>query len=490
MAGNEVQTALLEGETTQPLEFRNTVQTSAPENVKYHHGTDPSTRKPLWPVPVATSQDLEAAVEAAKHAFISWSKTTWEFRQQLIRRMSEVLCDNEVELANILSKECGKPANFAALEIQHSIRLLQFHANTPPLAETVVQDDDELRLVLKFQPLGIVGAITPWNFPLVLSMGKIAAGLLTGNVVIVKPSPFAPYSVLKFVELQQKILPPGVLQGLNGDDSLGPSMVIHPDIPKISFTGSSVTGKKIMEAGGRLLKRMTLELGGNDACIVCPDVDIAKVAVQVALGAFFNSGQICVASKRIYVHQDIYTPFLKALTDVVRSWKVGPASEDVMLGPVQNEVQYGIVKGHIEECKKKGLKFALGGEDINSGSDFVIQPAIIDNPPDDSMIVTQEPFGPIVPVLSWKTEEEVLSRANDTMSGLGGSVWSRDIDTAYRLADAIDSGTVWINSFGKPLPQGYFSGHKESGMGGELGRHGLLSYCNAKSIHHYKDASE
>jgi acyl-CoA reductase-like NAD-dependent aldehyde dehydrogenase len=224
-------------------------------------------------------------------------------------------------------------------------------------------------------------------------MAKIASGLLTGNSVIIKPSPFTPYSVLKFVQLVQPVLPPGVLQSLNGDEKLGPWIVSHPGIPKITFTGSTTTGKKIMETGAKQLKRITLELGGNDACIVCPDIDISKVAPQVALGAFFNSGQLCVASKRIYVHQDIYEEFLKAMVEVVGGWKVGKATaEGVMLGPVQNEMQYEIVKGYFEDSIKRGLKFVLGGE-VKASDSLVIQPAIIDNPPNDSLVVTGEAFG-------------------------------------------------------------------------------------------------
>jgi len=261
------------------------------------------------------------------------------------------------------------------------------------MTEKIIQDDEKLRIVQKYEPIGVVGGICPWNFPLVLSLIKICGGLLTGNTVIVKPSPFTPYSLLKFVEWIQPVLPSGVLQALSGDDKLGPWIVAHPGIPKISFTGSIATGKKIMQAASKQLKKVTLELGGNDASVVCPDVDIEKVAPQVALGAFFHSGQVCVASKRIYVHQDIYTDFLKALVNVVRSWKVGGVSEEgITLGPIQNEMQYNIVKGYFDDSTRRGLNFALGGE-ITPSDGYVIQPAIIDNPPDDSLVVTGEAFG-------------------------------------------------------------------------------------------------
>jgi acyl-CoA reductase-like NAD-dependent aldehyde dehydrogenase len=248
-------------------------------------------------------------------------------------------------------------------------------------------------MTLNFIPMGVVGAITPWNFPLVLSVAKVGAALITGNCVIVKPSPFTPYTILKFAEIAQQVLPAGVLQALQGDEKIGPLMTEHPGIAKISFTESSAIGKKIMAAASKTLKSVTLELARNSASVICPDVDVESVAAQVAVGSFFNSGQFCMASKRIYVHKDIYPQFLKAITAVVQSWKVGPASErDIMLGPVQNEMQYNIVKSFFKDTVDNGYKFAIGGgSEVEDG--YIIKPAIIDNPPDNSKIVTEEPFG-------------------------------------------------------------------------------------------------
>ena len=245
--------------------------------------------------------------------------------------------------------------------------------------------------------MGVVGAITPWNFPLVLSVAKLGAALLTGNCIIVKPSPFTPYTILKFAEIAQDVLPAGVFQALHGNEKIGPLMTEHPGIAKISFTGSTSTGKQIMAAASKTLKSITLEMGGNSASIICPDVDVESVAAQVALGSFFNSGQFCMASKRIYVHKDIYPQFLNAIAAVVQSWKVGPASEQgVMLGPVQNEMQYNVVKSFFEDTANNGYKFAIGGG-LEGGQNYVIKPAIVDNPPDQSKIVTGEPFGKFSP---------------------------------------------------------------------------------------------
>ncbi|KAN0110828.1 betaine aldehyde dehydrogenase 1 [Hyaloscypha variabilis] len=466
--------------------FHNTIAGKPRDSPKVHNGVNPSDKTKLWDVPIATEHDLDDAVKSAQEAFKTWSKTTWKERQDILLQIREELLSHRDEMAQLILKECGKPIQFAQGEIDAAAGILQYNSTAPPPGEQTIQDDTDLKVSLRYVPLGVVGAICPWNFPLILSTQKIIPGLLTGNTIIVKPSPFTPYSALKFAEMAQKYLPPGVLQALNGDDRLGPMMTEHPGIEKISFTGSIATGKRVMMSAAKTLKRVTLELGGNSACIVCPDVDVQKVAPLVALGAFFNSGQLCVASKRLYVHTDIYKEFQEAILNVVKGWKVGPAGEPgMMLGPVQNEMQYNIVKGFFEDCAVNGYQFALGGE-IGDAGGFSVQPAIIDNPPHSSRIVAEEPFGPIVPMMPWTTEEELLTRVNDTRTGLGGAVYCADQERAVNIAKQIEAGTIWINSFERPLPNAFFSGHKESGIGGESGEQGLLAYMNAQAIHLYK----
>ncbi|KAM5343922.1 hypothetical protein ACJ41O_012459 [Fusarium nematophilum] len=458
------------------------------------HGINPSSRKPLWDIPIASSQHLDEAVSAAKAAFPKWSQTSWAERQVRLGQARALLQQHRADMARLISLEGGKPPQFADLEVEHALDFFDFYyfgsiASLGQPDPEVIQDDENLRLTLRQGPIGIVGAICPWNYPLVLAIGKIAPALLAGNCVITKPSPFTPYSIVKFTEIVHHVFPSGVLQAMHGDDDLGPMICNHPDIEKISFTGSTATGKKIMAAASKNLKNITLELGGNSASIVCKDVDVDVVAPQVTLGSFFNSGQLCVASKRLYVHKDIYNAFLKKLVDVVASWKVGPPScEGVMLGPVQNEMQHNIVKSFIQDTASRGYKFALGGSHATDESSFIIQPCIVDNPPNESLVIKGEAFGPIVPVQPWSDEDELISRVNDVSSGLGGAVWSSDIENAHRLASRIEAGTVWINSFEKPLPQAYLAGHKESGVGGEWGRQGILSYCNPQMIHFYKNS--
>lgn len=311
---------------------------------------------------------------------------------------------------------------------------------------------------------------------------------MTGNTVIVKPSPFTPYTSLKLVELAQDIFPPGVIQAVGGNNELGAWLSLDPHVHKISFTGSIGTGKKVMEAASKTLKRVTLELGGNDASIVLPDVDIAKTAPELVMGAFQNSGQVCVATKRIYIHESIYTAMLAAMTAFVRTIKLGGDAPDTLLGPVQNEMQYTKVRQFFADSQAQGHTFATGPPPAfpATSTGFFIPPTIIDNPPSSSRIIAEEPFGPIVPTQPWSDEEEVIRRANGTNTGLGACVWGRDVARAERIARRLQAGSVFVNSFEKPTPQAVFGGHKESGIGGEWGATGLLAYTNAHVVHSYK----
>jgi len=242
-----------------------------------------------------------------------------------------------------------------------------------------------------------------------------------------------------------------------------------------------------METSSKTLKRVTLELGGNDASIILPDVDIKKVAPEVVMGAFQNSGQVCVATKRIYIHESIYTEFLAEMVRFTKTVKVGsPDDGDNLLGPVQNKMQYDRVKGFFEDSKKQGYKFAVGDQDVAASKGYFVQPTIIDNPPSDSRIIQEEPFGPIVPTQPWSDLEEVIARANDTNCGLGACVWGSDVEKASQVARRLEAGSVFVNSYEKPTPQAIFGGHKESGIGGEWGKTGLLAYCNPHVIHVYK----
>ncbi|KAL4810629.1 aldehyde dehydrogenase domain-containing protein [Aspergillus unguis] len=465
------------------IQFAHVVDGKLSPGERFDSLKDPRTNKLLWNVPVAGDEELQAAVTAAQIAFPIWSQKPAAERQDILRKLAALLREDRLLMSTIVSRETGKSDFMGGLEVDHSIGFLEFNASQD-IADEIVHEDESMKIIQTHTPLGIVAAICPWNFPLVLAVAKIAAALVTGNCIIVKPSPFTPYSILKFAELATKIVPAGVFQALNGDHTLGASMTTHPGIQKVSFTGSTTTGKKIMEAASGTLKRVTLELGGNDATIVCPDVDISKVAPQVAAGCLFNAGQMCVATKRVYVHESIYREFLDQLVKAVREYIEQPATAPPIFGPIQNQMQYTIVSDLIEDCKATGCNILTGQNQPANG--LYVEPFIVDNPPQDSRIVKEEQFGPIIPVLPWEDEEEAIRLANDTDAGLGACVWAADSTHALSIARKLEAGSVWINSSEKPHPAGYFSGHKQSGIGGEWGKQGLLSYCNTQSIHVYK----
>ncbi|KAH8728292.1 aldehyde dehydrogenase domain-containing protein [Phaeosphaeriaceae sp. PMI808] len=465
--------------------FYNIVDGKQRGSDKIHRGVNPTTGQELWDVPIASEQDLNDAVVAANKAFPAWRDTPIEKRKELLGKLAELFSQHADEFTTLLCKETGKPRKFAAMEIGAVAGFIGFHLSLSIPSEKL--EDDEKTVYTEYTPLGVCAAICPWNFPLGLSCGKIAPALLTGNTVIVKPSPFTPYTSLKFAELAQEVLPPGVVQVVGGNNDLGASMCAHPDIAKITFTGSIATGKKVMETAAKTLKRVTLELGGNDASIILPDVDVKKVAPEVVMGAFQNSGQVCVATKRIYIHESIYKEFLQEMVNFTKTIKIGnPDDGDNLLGPIQNQMQYERVKGFFEDSKNKGYKFAAGEPDVSASKGYFIQPTIIDNPPNDSRIIQEEPFGPIVPTQPWSDLEEVIARANDTKMGLGACVWGKDVEKASKIARRLEAGSVFVNSWEKPTPQAIFGGHKESGIGGEWGNTGLLAYLNPHVIHVYK----
>ncbi|KAK2784917.1 hypothetical protein FQN53_008103 [Emmonsiellopsis sp. PD_33] len=462
--------------------FKNIIGGRLSPTTETRHGINPATGEANPEVPVSTPADVDAAVKEGQAAFKLWSKTTYAERQKAVLNYAAELEKHTEEFTKLLTKEQGKPAFLAAMEFQMSIGMLKTVAMLELKPETVEEDEDK-QVIVRYTPLGVAVGIVPWNFPLSLALQKITPAVLTGNTVIVKPSPFTPYCGLKLVELAQKVFPPGVIQALSGNDNLGPWLTAHPGPAKISFTGSSATGKKVMESASKTLKRVTLELGGNDPAIICADVDIAAVAPKIAMSSFLNSGQICVAIKRIYVHESIYEKFREAVSKVTASLLVGEGNEPgVFVGPIQNSMQYERVKGFFAEIEKEKWTVATGGTAEIRKPGYFVQPTIIDQPPSDSRIVVEEPFGPIVPLISWSDENAVIEAANNTKMGLGASVWSSDLAQAQRIGDQLEAGLVWINTHAESSPLAPFGGHKESGIGYEGGIGGLKSYCNAQTL--------
>ncbi|PWY97390.1 aldehyde dehydrogenase [Testicularia cyperi] len=438
---------------------------------------NPATEQAIAQVPVATKEVLDEAVDAAHKAFASWSKTTWDERAKLVSAWGQDYRDMIPELAKLLTAEQGKSAMFAKLECDSILPWFDRLANCK-LGEEVIYESETHRAVQRYVPLGVAGLICPWNFPILLALWKVLQGVLTGNCVVLKPSPFTPLCDIRIIESAQKHFPPGVVQIIVGDDSLGPWITEHPRIQKISFTGSTATGRLVARSCAATLKRFTLELGGNDPNVVLPEQDdLAHVAQQVALNAFFNSGQVCIASKRIYVHEDIYDQFSQAVAQAAQNLKVGPGDQEgVMFGPVNNKMQYNKVGEFFKDSQDKGHKFLTGGAPTD-GAGYFYPLSVVDNPPEDSKIVQEEPFGPIVPLLKWKDEDDLIRRVNDSEWGLGAIVWGSNLERVERIARQIESGTVWTNSQVELVPEVPFGGMKSSGIGAESGKQGLASYC-------------
>ncbi|OQU95929.1 hypothetical protein CLAIMM_02084 [Cladophialophora immunda] len=468
--------------------FYNTINGKSTKTETTRHGINPATGKANPDVPVSTLKDVDDAVAAAKDAFETWSKTPWEERKKAVLEFADRLEEHTNDFAKLLTQEQGKPIRFAVQEIQVGVQWMRELASIE-LSEETAKEDSEKQVIVRYTPLGVAVGIVPWNFPIHLACGKIAPSLVTGNPIIIKPSPFTPYCNLKLGELGQRIFPPGVLQVLSGDDKLGPWLTAHPGPDKISFTGSTATGRLVMASAARTLKRVTLELGGNDPAIVTKNVHIKSTAEKIATLAFFNSGQVCLAIKRIYVHESIYDEFRNDIVAFTKTLKVGDGNdEDVFLGPIQNAMQYEKVKTFFSDIKTDHWSVAVGGTNQERPGYF-ITPTIIDRPAEDSRIVTEEPFGPILPLLAWSEENDVIARANNTRMGLGASVWSNDLEEANRIARQLEAGSVWVNTHIELDPNAPFGGHKESGVGYEWSLGGLRAFCNVQTLFLKKNVS-
>jgi aldehyde dehydrogenase (NAD+) len=443
---------------------------------------NPATETVVGVAPRATRTQLDKAVAAARAAATGWAATPLSERQELVRNLGSRLLANIDQLKRLLTAEQGKPHIEAEREVQGAAIWCEAVAKQD--LPVLVNEDSATRLSrTRYVPLGVVAAISPWNFPLMLSMWKVAAALCTGNTVVLKPSPFTPLTVLRMGELSRGILPPGVLNVISGGDELGPWLTAHPGIDKIAFTGSTATGKKVMATAAQDLKRITLELGGNDAAIVLPDVDVEAVVPQLFWGAFQNNAQVCLVTKRMYVHAEIYDQFKSALVAYAATVKVGDgAAQGTQIGPIQNKVQYERVIDLIEDARTHGLTFLAGGHVDRGAPGYFVPVTILDNPPDDSRVVVEEAFGPVLPLLRFEHVDEAVSRANASPYGLGGSVWSSDVAAAEEIAQRLETGTVWINQPRSLSPNAPFAGHKQSGLGVENGLEGLLQYTAPQTI--------
>ena len=441
---------------------------------------NPATGQVFAAVPDAGAAELEAAIAAARNAFPAWRDTPWADRAAIVNRIGETIAANAAELAAMLTREQGKPAEQARFEVMAAAQWCQATASLT-LPDREIEAGPGRRQVTRYVPIGVVAGISPWNFPVVLSIWKVAPALLAGNTLVLKPSPFTPMSVLRIGELVRDFVPAGVLNIITGGDALGPLMTAHPGFDKVSFTGSTATGRRVMASAAPTLKRLTLELGGNDAAIVMPDVNVPETAEKLFWSAFTNSGQVCVATKRAYVHDDIYDAFRDELAKLAQAVPMGDGSQQgTALGPIQNKPQYDRVKGLLADCEANGYRLLQG--EAPQGEGFFVPVTLVDNPPEDSRIVQEEQFGPILPLVRFTDVEDALAKANNTDMGLAGTVWSADTDAAMRIAERMDTGNVWINEGLALSPFAAFGGRKQSGLGVENGIEGLMAYTEPKTF--------
>ena len=441
---------------------------------------DPATGRPFALCPEASQADLDAAVAAARAAFPAWAARTPEDRRALIQALADSIAAAADRLAPLLTREHGKPIEQARMELSVAAHHMKQLAALD-IGDEVLRDDARGKVELRYHPLGVVGAIAPWNFPIALAMHKVAQALYTGNTLILKPSPYTPLTTLAVGALAADVLPAGVMNVLAGGNDLGAWMTAHEGVDKISFTGSVATGKKVMASAAATLKRITLELGGNDATLVLADADLDKAAAGIARSGFYNCGQICMAIKRVYVAEPVRDAFLEKLVEKVRALKVGPGSEPgTDMGPIQNQPQYEKVKAYLEDAVARPGAQVLTGGSARCGEHgeggYFIEPTIIAGLDESVPLVCEEQFGPVMPVLSFTSEDEAVQRANATRFGLGASVWSTDETRARAVAGRLMAGTVWINRHGLNESDVPFGGMKESGYGREHGVLGIRAY--------------
>lgn len=447
---------------------------------------NPATTKIFAYAPAADEADLERAVAAASRAFESWKQMPITERKACLIRAAEVIEANEPELTSLFTREQGRPLPGAKAEIGGAAMWLRA-TTLLDIPVEITEDTETRRIEVHHVPLGVVCGIVPWNFPVLLAIWKIAPALMAGNTMVLKPSPFTPLTTLRIGELIRACFPPGVLNVLSGGDELGPLMTAHPSFAKITFTGSTATGRRVMETAAKDLKRITLELGGNDAAIVMPDVDVDEVAQQLFHGAFHNSGQVCVVTKRMFIHADIYDQLREKLHQLAKDTPIGDgAMQGNQYGPIQNETQYKRVLDLLDDARSAGLTLLQGAEVPEEG--YFIPLTLVDNPPDNSRVVVEEAFGPVLPLLKFTDVEDVIRRANDSEYGLSGAVWSSDVEQAAAIAHRLDTGTVWINQNLQSTPFTPLAGAKQSGFGQENGVAGLLEFTRSKAIYIPKTA--
>jgi len=441
---------------------------------------NPATGQPFATVPHASVADADAAIAAARAAQPAWAARPLAERRAALVALADAIASHGDELGRLLTMEQGKPLAEAKGEVAWTEGYLRHYA-TLELPDRIIQDDASGYIAVRHQPLGVVVGIIAWNFPLLVACWKIGPAVLAGNAIVLKPAPTTPVTALRLGEIAKDIFPAGIVNIITDDNDLGPHLTAHPDVAKVGFTGSTATGKRIAASSAETLKRLTLELGGNDAAIVLADVDVRETARGIFDSAFLNCGQVCLAVKRAYVHADIYDAMCAELVRLAQEAVVGDGLEQgATIGPIQNRAQFEKVKGFLDAARGEGTIVAGGNAMERAG--YFIEPTIVRDVTDGARIVDEEQFGPILPVIRFDDVDDVIARVNASDYGLGGSVWSGDVNRATAIAGRIAAGQVWVNQHIAIGPHIPMAGFKQSGLGAEQSVEGLAEYTQLQVV--------
>jgi acyl-CoA reductase-like NAD-dependent aldehyde dehydrogenase len=440
---------------------------------------NPATGEPFAEAPSCSSEQLDQAFAAAAAALPAWSQDEDRRRSLMLDAAAAIVAAAD-ELGRLLVLETGKPSWLPPVEIEAADAWLKYYA-AAEIPRTLISEDETARIELRHRPVGVAAGIIPWNFPVGSAIWKIAPALRTGCPIVLKPSPFAPLAVLRLGEILGNLLPPGVVSVVSGDDALGAAMTAHPVPRKIAFTGSIGSGKQVAQAAAPDLKRVTLELGGNDAAILLDDVDLASAVTGVLTTGTFNTGQVCAIPKRIFVHERIYDDAVDAFAEAARGITLG-AGDDGQMGPLSTKPQFERVQALVAEALKDGARAASGGAPAD-GDGYFFPATVLADAREGQRIVDEEQFGPVLPILRYGEVDEAVRRANATMYGLCGSVWGADADHATAVAERLECGVAYVNSHAALPPQMPFLGTKWSGIGVENGLDGLLEFTERQVVY-------
>lgn len=443
---------------------------------------NPATGQVAAACPDASPGLLDEAVAAARAALPAWKATPEAERRETIRKLGAAVIERYAEIEELAGLEKG--VEMAAIEL-YMAQVYADHAADTEIPVDVIEDTDDRLVRVVRKPVGVVAAITPWNAPYLIAAEKVFSSLAIGNTVVLKPSPFTPLGTLKMGEIWKDLLPPGVLNIVAGGDDIGKAMVSHPGTNLVSFTGSVAAGKKIASSAGRLMKNVVLELGGNDAAIVLPDVDVPLVAQKLFSSAFLMSGQTCAAIKRVYVHRSVYDDMVENLAGYARLMTPGPEADGAHIGPLVTRPQYERVTELVRDALAGGASAVAGGA-AAGGDGFFFPPTILTGAGAGVRVVDEEQFGPVLPVIPFDDVEDAIAQANATPYGLCGSVWTADIARGQELAARLECGTAWVNSHTEVAPDIPFGGVKDSGIGRSGGRAGIDACADLQTQIIYK----